>query len=534
MRLTVQGELLIINDADKTEMKQLYSLATASVPNFIKNRTSKRNGSDWSGQICMLIDGAYLPLGLWNDIYKLRNAKFPYHVQIDGLLNTFDMTINDNEVEQWCESLDTPFQPHEDQFKFMLKMLKSCKCTLNCSTSFGKTYMTYLTLRYLRDHNKLKSGYKALMIVPSILLTDQAFSDIESYQLNTYKPDFKQCNASYKVYKIHSQAWNVYKQNDCDLIVGTYQSLINMPKDWFEQFDAVMCDECHKAEAKSIIQLMCNCKNASYKFGVSGSIDDNDKLLMLTIQSYIGAHLGKFTLREAIDKEIVSDLYIKRLLIKHSEKVDHDYANYLNEHKDLFDIDKAGQLIHAETHHCMQCEQANNVIASIICKLDMNALVLVKRRGHVENLTNTMQTYCALHNIDKVVHAITGGTPLHERHEMIDAMRKEPTRHIMVATIQTLSTGVSVKEWFYAAFVNLGKSNNTLLQSIGRMIRKHPLKQKAMIIDICQQLWIDMQFKNVPDSYRYRNYDIRHAQERVKQYKNQQLEFDDKPTVINI
>lgn len=534
MKLSVHGELLIINDASKIEMKQLYNLATADVQGFIKAKVQKRHNSDWSGKICMLIDGMYMPLGLWKSIYDLKHAKIPYEVIIDGLFETFDSTIQIQEVQDYFEALDIPFMPYDRQLDFITKMLKARKCTLTGATSMGKTFMTYLTLRYLRDHNKLKSGYKALMIVPSILLTDQAFSDIESYQLNTYKPDFKQCNASYKVYKIHSQAWNVYKQNDCDLIVGTYQSLINMPKDWFEQFDAVMCDECHKAEAKSIIQLMCNCKNASYKFGVSGSIDDNDKLLMLTIQSYIGAHLGKFTLREAINKEIVSDLYIKRLLIKHSEQVDHDYAQYLNEHSQLFDIDKAGQLIHAETHHCMQCEQANNVIASIICRLDMNALVLVKRRGHVENLANTMQTYCALHNIDKVVHAITGGTPLHERHEMIDAMRKEPTRHIMVATIQTLSTGVSVKEWFYAAFVNLGKSNNTLLQSIGRMIRKHPLKQKAMIIDICQQLWIDMQFKNVPDSYRYRNYDIRHAQERVKQYKNQQLEFDSKPTVINI
>ena len=534
MHLTVQGELLIINEADKTEMKQLYGLATASVPNFIKHRTNSRNNSDWSGQICMLIDGAYLPLGLWNDILKLRQAKFPYQVKIDGLLETFDTTIKDDEVQQWCESLDTEFQPHEDQFKFIVKLLKAKKCTLTGATSMGKTFMTYLTLRYLRDHKKLKAKSKALMIVPSILLTDQAFSDIESYQLDTYDPNFEHCNANYKVYKIHSQAWNKYKLEDCDLIVGTYQSLINMPKDWFAMFDAVMCDECHKAEAKSIIQLMCNCKSASYKFGLSGSIDDTDKLLMLTIQSYIGAHLGKFTLREAIDKNIVSDVYIKRLLIKHSEKVDHDYANYLNEHPQLFDIDKAGQLIHAETHHCMNCEYANNVIASILCKLDMNALVLVKRRGHVETLSNAMKLYCQSHGIDKVIHSITGGTPLHERHAMIDQMRKEPTRHIMVATIQTLSTGVSVKEWFYAAFVNLGKSNNTLLQSIGRMIRKHPLKQKAIIIDICQQLWIDKEFDKVPDSYRYRNYDIRHAQERARQYKRQQLEFDNKPTVIAI
>lgn len=532
MHLVVNGELLIIKSATKVELKQLYNIATATVPNYIKSNVSRHNSSDWSGEICMLIDGTYLPLGLWNDIYNLRKSKIPYDVKIDGLISIFDTTINESEVELWCESLDTEFKPHNDQFKFMLKMLKSKKCTLTCATSFGKTFMTYLTLRYLRDMRKIKS--KALMIVPSILLTDQAFADIESYQLSTYDSTFSKCNAAYKVYKIHSQAWNAYKMEDCDLIVGTYQSLVHMPKDWFLQFDAVMCDECHKAEAKSIIQLMCNCKHASYKFGLSGSIDSTNKLLMLTIQSYIGAHLGTFTLREAIDKQIVSDLYIKRLLIRHSAAQDIDYAKYLNEHSTLFNTDNIGQLIHAETHHCMNCVAANNVIASIVCKLDMNTLVLVKRRGHVDALANTMQCYCHEHNLDKVIHAITGSTPLNERHEMLAQMRKEPTRHVMVATIQTLSTGVSVKEWFYAAFVNLGKSNNTLLQSIGRMIRKHPLKQKAIIIDICQQLWIDNQFSNVPDSYRYCNYDIRHAKERVRQYKNQHLEFDDKPTVINI
>ena len=129
-------------------MQQLYNLATANVQGFIKAKVQRRHNSDWSGKICMLIDSMYMPLGLWKSIYDLKHAKIPYEVTINGLFETFDSAIQIQEVQGYFEALDIPFMPYDKQFDFITKMLKARKCTLTGATSMGKTFLTYLTLRY--------------------------------------------------------------------------------------------------------------------------------------------------------------------------------------------------------------------------------------------------------------------------------------------------------------------------------------------------------------------------------------------------
>ena len=532
MILTVQGDLLVINQATDIEKKQLYKLSTAHVQNFIRNRVKQRNNSTWDGKICMLIDGIYLPFGLWRRIWELQKAKIPYQVTINNLMSKFDTTLVRDDFEKWVKELDTPFEARQDQIDYAFKILQTRQLVYRLATSYGKTFLTYLTLRYLNDFNKLKASSKMLVIVPAILLVEQLFDDFESYQVQTYDEQKQKFNAHFKVYKIHSTAINAYKQNDCQVICGTYQSLINMPKDWFEQFDCVVLDECHKVEAKSIITLMCNCKHVSYKFGLSGSIDLNDKLLMLTLESYIGAHLGTFTLKEAIDKNITSNLYVKRLVLQHSATLDDKYAAYLNSNPSM--LDNYTALSNFESAWLRDCKEANDVIAQIFCSLDMNSLVLVKRRGHVDNLAQAMINYCKAHNIHKHIHIIHGDVNLNDRQDIIDACKQSTKDNIIVATVQTLSTGVSIKTLFYAGFVNIGKSNNILLQSLGRLIRKHPQKQCATIIDIAQWLWLDKKYDKIPDSYRYRTYDAMHANSRASIYKAESLNYDTTPTIINL
>ena len=118
-------------------------------------------------------------------------------------------------------------------------------------------------------------------------------------------------------------------------------------------------------------------------------------------------------------------------------------------------------------------------------------------------------------------------------------MEAEPTRHIVIATIKTLSTGVSVHAIFYAGFCMLGKSSNVALQSVGRLLRKHPLKQKAVIIDISQKLHCTPSiaedskgFKWIPDSYRYANYDIRHFGVRKRIYEAERYDVDENVTLL--
>ena len=525
MRLKVIGDLLQIVEANDLEVKQLYAEATAEVPNFVAAAVNKRKGrkTDWNGQICYVFNGVYLPFGLWKRIWDLQLRKpIPYEVKIEGLIDNFDRIVSLEELEQWAECLDMPFDMRDDQLKFILTACKFKKSCLRLATSYGKTALVYVISRFLKDSKRING--KTLMIVPSVHLVSQAFDDIVvNYQQN----ESDLANKNYKLYKIHSGVRNEYKIQDADMIVGTYQSLVNMPADFFEQFDFIVTDEAHGAPAASIREIFSHCTKAHYRLGVSGSLPLEHTAARLTIESYIGPILGTFGVAQALKKNIVSDFEIKRVVIEHSAKYDAPFVQYLEEHPEVFD--NTARLLPAEQHHCMHYVDANKLIAKIICSLDKNALVLCKRRDHVQNIYDACQTFIQQSGVDKVVHIIRGDVPLHERKDMLAMMEAEPDRHIMIATTGTLSTGVSVHAWFYAAFLMIGKSDNVTLQSIGRLLRKHPLKQKAIILDIAHKLTIhsDMLVK-LRKGYCYCNYDMQHFAARKQIYDAEKMPVDAK------
>jgi superfamily II DNA or RNA helicase len=42
------------------------------------------------------------------------------------------------------------------------------------------------------------------------------------------------------------------KETHKQVVVSTWQSIYKLPKQWFDQFDAIFFDECHQAKAESI------------------------------------------------------------------------------------------------------------------------------------------------------------------------------------------------------------------------------------------------------------------------------------------
>lgn len=555
MILTVQGDLLVINQADATEMKQLYRISTGCVPKHIASRVRRRNQSDWSGTICYLYNGVYLPAGLWRRVFDLKKSPIPYDVTINNMMSLFDETVTKEQLQQFVDGLDTPFEARQDQIEFATKACQAKKSCYKLGTSYGKTFLCYVISRFLRDTGRLlmesdNKRKKTLMIVPSIHLVDQCFNDFEYYQQDSWDSENNRpfnC-AKFKVYKIHSSARNAYALKDADIICGTFQSLVNMPADWFEQFDFVITDEAHMAPANSIIAIFSHCKNAHYHLGISGSLPGPETVERLTIESYIGPMLGEFGVAVMKEQGIVCDFAIKQVVLEHKRGSDDDYFKYL---KSLWQFDASGTaiyspfddsslIVNAEQHHCMHNQNANLIIANIFVNLDMNSIVLCKRRDHVQMLADAMQQLIDANKLDKHVHIIRGDVHLEERKDILAQMEAEPNKHIVVATIKTLSTGVSVHAIFYAGFCMLGKSSNIALQSVGRLLRKHPLKQRAIIIDIAHKLYCTPSIaesnnvKWVPDSYRYSNYDIRHMRTRAKIYEAEHYEVDEHVTTFEV
>jgi superfamily II DNA or RNA helicase len=86
---------------------------------------------------------------------------------------------------------------------------------------------------------------------------------------------------------------------------------------------------------------------------------------------------------------------------------------------------------------------------------------------------------------------------------------------VLVASYGTLSTGVSITAIFNVIFADSFKSEQIIIQSIGRALRKHSDKKIATIFDIV----------DVFDPANMNNILYKHYKEREKFYKNRKYPY---------
>jgi superfamily II DNA or RNA helicase len=151
------------------------------------------------------------------------------------------------------------------------------------------------------------------------------------------------------------------------------------------------------------------------------------------------------------------------------------------------------------------------VVAGIAAKAKGNTLVLVSL---VEKFGVPLKEVIQKIAPDKKVVLVTGDTKVADRE---DLRREVETSDniVIVATYQLFSTGVSIKRLHNVIFAHPTKSAVRVLQSIGRGLRKHELKEKMILYDIVDDLRLQGKGK--------KNYCLTHFEERYTIYSEQQF-----------
>jgi len=126
---------------------------------------------------------------------------------------------------------------------------------------------------------------KVLYIVPSVDLATQSAEKYEEYE-------------SYLKY--HGQPWEIgilksglkkaekKKVESCNILFGTYQSLVNRDQSFFNPFSGCIVDETHHASSPSVKKILTRCTNSRCTIGITGTFPKKDTIDYLTLQSYIG------------------------------------------------------------------------------------------------------------------------------------------------------------------------------------------------------------------------------------------------------
>jgi len=123
---------------------------------------------------------------------------------------------------------------HDYQMTAIYHALKKKRAILLSPTSSGKSLIIYTIIRYLQQ----MMNKKILIIVPTVSLVSQMASDFADYSSEV------SWDAEANVHKISS---GQNKFSEKDIIVSTWQSVFRMGPSYFEQFGALIVDECLSA-----------------------------------------------------------------------------------------------------------------------------------------------------------------------------------------------------------------------------------------------------------------------------------------------
>lgn len=395
----------------------------------------------WTGKICVLANNNTLPFGLLFDVIKFTRKYYKdVDISIDENVKNFFVGIDDADFDY-----NLNIYPRDYQIDCIETALKYKRCILRVATAGGKSLIISYIIKYLIDTCKIQ---RAIIIVPTQSLVEQFFKDMNDYGMD--------CSNIGRVY-------SKIKEYNKQIIISTWQSL-SRKLEWIKDFDCIICDEVHGVRGVELQKILSNAVNADFRMGFTGTLPSS-KLDMFNVKGFIGPVIKEYGSSELAEKGYISHCNIKYINICYKDR-----EKYTGEYNDVKD-------------KIFNNQNRLKYIKKIVSSVDNNILLLV---GKVEDEGKILQKYLADIK-DKEIIFIWGDTSVVER----EKWRKECEQRkniILIATYGILQVGVNIPSLKYLLFASPFKSKIRVLQSIGRTLRKHDTKDKAIIYDIADQV----------------------------------------------
>jgi len=445
----------------------------------------------WDGKIRLFnIHKMELPVGLFPFLAEFsKPRKYTIEVEHNNFYGRPDsqIDIDPNEIKAFVDRLELqsrgkPIEIRDYQFDAVCEGLHRKRAVLISPTGSGKSLIIYtLVQRYLLSLRK--ANRKVLVIVPTTSLVEQMYNDFADYGMPV-----EDC-----VHRIYSGR---DKETDKEIIISTWQSIYKLPPKWFEQFGAVIGDECHGFKSKSLTTIMDKCKEAEYRWGTTGTLDGS-QTHELVLQGLFGKIYNVTTTKKLQDEDTLAKLKISILLLKYDEEIRRNWGK---------------QDYQAELDFIVRNESRNKLISNLALDLDGNTLVLFNFvEKHGKPLFEMIRDKA---HENRKIFFVSGETATSDR-EAIRKIVEGQKNAIIVASLGTFSTGINIRNLHNIVFASPSKSQIRVLQSIGRGLRKSDDGSIAQLYDIADDLhW----------GHR-KNYTLEHSAERVKMYAKQEFDY---------
>jgi superfamily II DNA or RNA helicase len=520
------NEIFRITEATRVEYHQTKLFLTRKPKGYqfdmrYKNRL-------WNGEISLFKDGVFRQ-GLWKEVYNMCKENGWDFIIENKQDFPFNKTLKYEDIHDFCKeffknhrTLDGKiFFPYEHQIESAYKIIKNRYCLAEVATGGGKSFIFSIVAFYILKH--INPNAKFLLIVPSISLVTQFYNEIVAYNkgLNNENENF----IDIKISEVMSDKPRV-DEGECNIFIGTYQSLEKRPKEFFEQFYSVTTDESHLSgnkagttgKEKGVNGLKQTTKILSYtvgkasmRYGMSGTFPTEDTLDYLTIVSWNGPKINNVGARELMNKGVISEVKIKSLLLNYDDSEFNDAISLIRKGngKGAFDL---------ERKYIQESEaRLQFVFDNIVSKTKKNTLVLFNSIEYGQKMYNKFKEELP----DMEIFYIDGSVKKKDRENIKQRLEETngDTVKIVVASYGVFSTGISIKNLHVAVFMESFKSTSIVIQSIGRILRLHADKTCAIIFDI-----VDI----FDDRTKSKNTLYRHYEERKKMYNDRDYPYEEK------
>ena len=476
-----KNEVYITVDCDSGVQREISEFFTFYVPGY-KFMPAFRNRM-WDGKIRLFSQKTKeIYFGLYPYIKAFAEER-GYNI-VAGKDIDIDNKVDRDVVTKFSNSLGQKFEARDYQIDAIFHSLKRNRTLLVSPTASGKSFIIYSLIRYYSHLIKEESNNRILLIVPTTSLVEQMYTDFESYGWNVKK----YCHRLYSGYS---------NQTDKKVLISTWQSLYKLPKEYFEQFGCVFGDEAHLFKSKSLTEIMTKLIDCKYRIGLTGTLD-GAHTHKLVLEGLFGAVNKVTTTKKLMDKNQLSNLVVRCLILKHSEA----NAKIISKGKYQDEID-----------YLVGSTSRNNFIRNLALKLKGNTLILFQLvEKHGKNLHKIIRDKA---EENRKVFYIYGGVDTEEREKARAIVEKEDNA-IIVASYGTFSTGINIKNLHNIIFASPSKSRIRNLQSIGRGLRLGDNKVNATLYDIAD----DLNYKSKE------NYTLKHFQERINIYTEEEFDYE--------
>ena len=472
---------------------------------------SRFRSGQWDGKIRLLKkNSTLLYLGLLDTLKSLLQK---YSIPFTTSDQFCDIGYSEDRISSALKYLKLPEHIEEvfkHQIDFMKIALSTKKCIVVSPTGSGKSLCLYIYAKYLIE-NFLDADSKILLVVPSTSLVCQMQTDFESY--DTYYNTIKD--------KIHPIIGGLEKDDPTKQIyISTWQSIYDLPKEYFQKFKVLIVDEVHRAKAKSIVSITEKCTKSEWRLGCTGTTSGY-KTHDIVLIGVIGKIHRVVKTSELIEQKILAPIKIFNFIFKYPLD-----AKLLCRNLDY----------QKEKKWIISNKKRNLIIIEIISNLKQNTIVMFDFIEHGKFLFEELSK--KLLGKKKILY-VDGSTKVEEREWIRGEMERDDS-HILVASASIYSTGINIKRIHNIVLTSGGKSKIRILQSIGRGLRTHASKDRLNIIDIVDDLQISREDANefrlqsgIGVSTR-QNFMLYHFKQRLGYYTDEGFDYANKEVLLKL